>query len=386
MKIGVIGAGRLGLTFALLCEKAGYDVLVSDKREDYVQNLNQGVCVTNEPMIQKMLFEVYDFKATTDNIEIIRECDVIFTFVATPSTVDGNYDTSKVFEVANDFFTASQLEIPIYDKKFIIGCTTNPGDVEQIQDKLRMFNIQVAYNPEFIAQGEIVKGLEQSDIVLIGTEYPELGNMLVKIYEKIQTTPVNAHIMSSKAAEVTKIGINCFLTTKISYANMMGDILMKAGLNAEIDTVLSAIGGDTRVGKKYMKYGFGFGGPCLPRDNRALGYYAKNLGMELNLPLTVDDFNKEHATFLKDHYISLNPNKETPFVMNYVTYKRGTDILEESQQFKLCVDLLDEGYCVNVIEIDEVAKNLQSLSESYNGRLKFYKQGTKPEGYVINLQ
>jgi len=386
MKIGVIGAGRLGLTFALLCEKAGYDVLVSDKREDYVQNLNQGVCVTNEPMIQKMLFEVYDFKATTDNIEIIRECDVIFTFVATPSTVDGNYDTSKVFEVANDFFTASQLEIPIYDKKFIIGCTTNPGDVEQIQDKLRMFNIQVAYNPEFIAQGEIVKGLEQSDIVLIGTEYPELGNMLVKIYEKLQTTPVNAHIMSSKAAEVTKIGINCFLTTKISYANMMGDILMKAGLNAEIDTVLSAIGGDTRVGKKYMKYGFGFGGPCLPRDNRALGYYAKNLGMELNLPLTVDDFNKEHATFLKDHYISLNPNKETPFVMNYVTYKRGTDILEESQQFKLCVDLLDEGYCVNVIEIDEVAKNLQSLSESYNGRLKFYKQGTKPEGYVINLQ
>ena len=386
MKIGVIGAGRLGLTFALLCKKAGYDVLVSDKREDYVKNLNQGVCVTNEPMIQKMLFEVHDFSATTDNIEIIRECDVIFTFVATPSTMDGNYDTSKVFEVANDFFTASQLDIPVYDKKFIVGCTTNPGDVEQIQDKLRMFNIQVAYNPEFIAQGEIVKGLEQSDIVLIGTEYPELGNMLVKIYEKIQTTPVNAHIMSSKAAEVTKIGINCFLTTKISYANMMGDILMKAGLNTEIDIVLSAIGGDSRVGKKYMKYGFGFGGPCLPRDNRALGHYAKNLGMELNLPLTVDDFNKEHATFLKDHYISLNPNKETPFVMNYVTYKRGTDILEESQQFKLCVDLLDEGYRVNVIEIDEVAKNLQSLSESYNGRLKFYKQGTKPEGYVINLQ
>ena len=386
MKIGVIGAGRLGLTFALLCEKAGYDVLVSDKREDYVHNLNQGICDTNEPMIQQMLFEAYDFSATTDNIAVIKECGIIFTFVATPSTIDGNYDTSKVFEVTNDFFTASQLDIPVFNKKFIVGCTTNPGDVQQIQDKLRMFNIQVAYNPEFIAQGEIAKGLEQSDIVLIGTEYSELGDTLIKIYEKIQTTPVNAHVMSAKAAEVTKIGINCFLTTKISYANMMGDILMKAGLNTEIDTVLSAIGGDTRVGKKYMKYGFGFGGPCLPRDNRALGYYAKNLGMELNLPLTVDEFNKEHANFLKDHYISLNPNKENPFVMNYITYKRGTDILEESQQFKLCVDLLDEGYCVNVIEIDEVTKKLNSLSESYNGRLKFYKPGTKPEGYIINLQ
>jgi nucleotide sugar dehydrogenase len=386
MRIGIIGAGRLGLTFALLCEKAGYEVIVSDKREDYVYNLNQRICITNEPLIQKMLFEVTNFSATTNNVEIIENSDMIFTFVATPSTMDGNYDTTAVFEVANDFFTASQLDIPIFEKKFIVGCTTNPGDTEQIQKKLSMFSIQVAYNPEFIAQGEIVKGLEQSDIVLIGTEYQELGNELIQLYKKIQTTSVNAYVMSTKAAEITKIGINCFLTTKISYANMMGDILMKSGLKDEIGMVLGAIGGDTRVGKKYMNYGFGFGGPCLPRDNRALGFYAKNLGMELNLPLTVDEFNKEHAEFLKHYYISQNPDKSVPFVMNYITYKRGTDILEESQQFQLCIDLLTEGYQVNVIEIDEVVKNLNSLSESYNNRLKFYKPGTTPEGFVINLQ
>jgi len=386
MKIGVIGAGRLGLTFALLCEKNGYEVLVSDVREDYVYNLNQKICITNEPLIQDMLFGSTKLSATTNNIEIIKNCDVIFTFVATPSTIEGNYDTSKVFEVSGNFNTASALEIPLYNKKFIIGCTTNPGDTEQIQQRLNMFNIQVAYNPEFIAQGEIVKGLEQSDIVLIGTDYQDLANELIEIYNKIQTTSVNAYVMSSKAAEITKIGINCFLTTKISYANMMGDIMTKAGIKDEIDMVLSAIGGDTRVGKKYMKYGFGFGGPCLPRDNRALGHYAKNLGMELNLPLTVDLFNKEHATFLKNYYVNLNPDKSNPFVMNYITYKRGTDILEESQQFQLCIDLLNEGYMVNVIEIDAISSKLNYLSESYNGRLKFYKQGTKPEGFVINLQ
>jgi len=386
MKIGIIGAGRLGLTFALLCEKNGYEVLVSDVREDYVYNLNQKICVTNEPLIQDMLFESTKLSATTDNIEIIKNCDIIFTFVATPSTIEGNYDTSKVFEVSGNFNTASALEVPLYNKKFIIGCTTNPGDTEQIQQRLNMFNIQVAYNPEFIAQGEIVKGLEQSDIVLIGTEYQDLANELIQIYNKIQTTSVNAYVMSPKAAEITKIGINCFLTTKISYANMMGDIMTKAGIKSEIDMVLSAIGGDTRVGKKYMKYGFGFGGPCLPRDNRALGHYAKNLGMELNLPLTVDAFNKEHATFLKDYYINLNPDKSNPFVMNYITYKRGTDILEESQQFQLCIDLLNEGYMVNVIEIDAISSKLNYLSESYDGRLKFYKQGTKPEGFIINLQ
>jgi nucleotide sugar dehydrogenase len=266
MRIGIIGAGRLGLTFALLCKKAGYEVIVSDKREDYVFNLSNGICNTNEPLIQKMLFEIENFSATTNNIEIIENSDIIFTFVATPSTTDGRYDTSAVFEVANDFFEASRLDIPVFNKKFIVGCTTNPGDVEQIQDKLSMFSIQVAYNPEFIEQGEIVKGLEQSDIVLIGTEYNELSNDLIQIYERIQTTPVNAHVMSPKAAEITKIGINCFLTTKISYANMLGEILTKSNLGHEINSVLNAVGGDSRIGKKYMKYGFGFGGPCLPRD------------------------------------------------------------------------------------------------------------------------
>ena len=386
MKIGVIGAGRLGLTFALLCEKNGYDVIVSDVREDYVFNLNQKICVTNEPLVQSMLLDTTKFSATTNNIEVIENSDIIFIFVATPSTLDGNYDTSKVFEVVSDFYSASSLDIPLYNKKVIVGCTTNPGDTEQVQQRLNMFNIQVAYNPEFIAQGEIVKGLEQSDIVLIGTEYTELGNELVKIYKDIQTTNVNAYVMSPKAAELTKIGINCFLTTKISYANMMGDIMVKSGLEDEISMVLSAIGGDTRVGKKYMNYGFGFGGPCLPRDNRALGHYAKHLGMELNLPLTVDDFNKEHAKFIKEYYIGKNPDRTVPFVMNYITYKKGTDITEESQQFQLCIDLLDEGYSVNVIEIDSVSKQLNSLSESYNGRLRFFKVGTNPEGFKINLQ
>lgn len=386
MKIGVIGAGRLGITFALLCEKAGYEVIVSDKRDDYVYNLNHGICDTNEPLIQKMLFEVNNFSATTSNVEIIENSDIIFTFVATPSTTDGSYDTSAVFEVANDFFESSKLDIPVFNKKFIVGCTTNPGDVDQIQNKLSMFSIQVAYNPEFIAQGEIVKGLEQSDIVLIGTEYQELSNELIQIYNRIQTTPVHAHVMSPKAAEITKIGINCFLTTKISYANMMGDILTKSNLGNEIDSVLNAVGGDSRVGKKYMKYGFGFGGPCLPRDNRALGHYANELGLKLNLPLTVDEFNKEHAEFIKNFFIGQNPDKAIPFVMNYVTYKRGTDILEESQQFKLCLDLLEEGYYVNVIEIEPVIKQLSDLSEQFNNRLKFYKPGTSPEGFVINLQ
>jgi UDPglucose 6-dehydrogenase len=385
MNIGVIGTGRLGLSFALLCENAGYNVLVSDINEDYVYNLNQRICMTKEPLIQKMLFDVHDFSATTSNIDVIKNSDIIFTFVPTPPTLDGDYDTTKLFEVTNEFFTASQLEIPIHYKKFIVGCTTNPGDVEQIQNKLRMFDIQVAYNPEITSQDGIIDGIKKSDIVLIGTEYPQLSNELIKIYERIQTSSVNVHIMSSKAAEITKIGINGMLSAKISYANMIGDILMKSGLNDEIDTVLNAIGSDSRIGKKYMKYGFGFGGSYLPRGNRVLNNFSKTLGMELSLPNTIDNTNKEHSSFLKDHYISLNPNKEVPFVMTHITHKKSSTSLEESQQFKLCMDLLDDGYMVNVIEMEEVSKNLNSLSEQYEGKLKFYKQGTNPTGHRITL-
>ena len=107
--------------------------------------------------------------------------------------------------------------------------------------------------------------------------------------------------------------------------------------------------------------------------------------MELNLPLTVDNFNKEHADFIKNYFIQRNPDKSVPFVMEYITYKKGTDILEESQQFQLCIDLLNEGYILYVIEIDTIANKLQQMSESYNNRLKFFKPGTNPQGYKINL-
>ena len=99
MKIGVIGAGRLGICFALLCEAAGYDVLVSDIREDYVESLNNRDIVTNEPEVQSLLKVAKNFRATTDNKEVIRECDLIYTLVATPSLEDGSYDVSSVWSI-----------------------------------------------------------------------------------------------------------------------------------------------------------------------------------------------------------------------------------------------------------------------------------------------
>ena len=385
MIIGIIGGKNVGLSFGLLCEKNGYKVMIYDDNEDYVYNLNQKVCITNEPMIQSMLFDTKLFSATTDTLEVIKNSDIIFTYVETPINIDGDYDTRKVFDFITNFYSASSLDIPLYQKRFVVGSTTNVGDVSQIQERLNMFNIQVAYNPLQAPNGSIVSSIESSDIILIGTEYQELTNELIGIYNKILKVPVNVYSMSIKSAELTKLAISSFVATKITYGNMIGSLMSKMGLENEIDMVLTTIGGDSRIGKKSLKHGFGYGGPSLPNDNRVLGNLSKNLGLDLNLPLAVDGLNRNYSNFLKNHFIQKNPDKSVPFVMDHITYKKGTNILEESQQFQLCVDLLNEGYILHVIEIDEITKKLQQMSESYNNRLKFFKPGTNPQGYKINL-
>ena len=367
MKIGVIGAGRLGICFALLCEQAGYDVLVSDVRDSYVKNLQRKFISTNEPEVAKLLSTSPRLSATTSNTKVIRECDIIYTLVATPSKKDGSYDVSAVWDVVEDIKKVKKVE----GKSFVVGCTTNPGDCEQFQDALKDSKVDVFYNPEFIAQGTIIKDLRTADMVLIGGKRNETYDQLCEIYNRIQETPPKISIMSTTAAELVKLAVNCFLTTKISYANMVGQVMALSGMEDEIPVVLGAICDDSRVGRKYLNFGFGFGGPCLPRDNRAFAAYAKQLGLDYNLGQTTDNFNDEHASFLKEYFVYRNLDN-LPFYFDYVSYKKGTDILTESQQYRLCVDLLDDGYEVYINDNDAIMDMISNdLSEKYPDTVKF---------------
>jgi nucleotide sugar dehydrogenase len=382
MKIGLIGAGRLGLCLALLIEDTGYDVLASDIRPDYVKDLNEKKYNGSEPDINYYLEKANNIHFTTDNIRVISECDIIFTLVATPSLEDGSYDVSAVWKVVEDFKTAAK-ETEVFNKSLVIGCTTNPGDCDQIYEELSLnpdtFGVNVFYNPEFIAQGTIIKDLQNADTVLIcGENYineHEHVTTLKKIYKQIQfgyNFNPSIHYMSAKAGEIVKIAINTFLTTKISYANTIGQVLALSDLDDEIDSVLEAIGNDSRIGKKYLKFGFGFGGPCFPRDNRAFASYANQVGVEFNIGQTTDDFNDEHAKFLFTYFTKKNKNN-LPFVFPSVAYKKGTDIIEESQQYRLCLDLLDAGHKVHVLD--------DSLKDICDDRILY----SKPTGYFFNI-
>jgi nucleotide sugar dehydrogenase len=343
MKIGILGAGRLGICFALLLEKAGYEVIASDIREDYVASLRAGLIKTSEPQVSNLLSKSKNITFVTDNVDVIEECDLIYTFVATPSLPDGSYDVSCIRQIIRDFKDRN-----VNGKSLVIGCTTNPGDCDDFQNHLKPFGVDVYYNPEFIAQGSIVKDLEHADMILVGGTGKHIQD-IEKIYDDIQIDTPNVYVMSRKAAELVKLAVNCYLTTKISYANMIGQVMYKSGMGEEIDNVLDAIGSDSRVGHKYLGFGFGFGGPCLPRDNRAFAACAKKLGLEYNLGQVTDSFNEEHSKFLIDYYVNNNP-MGLPYAFDSVAYKRGTDILTESQQYKLCLGLLDLGYKVYVVD------------------------------------
>ena len=369
MKIGVIGAGRLGICFALLCEQAGYDVLVSDVRESYIKNLQNKVISTNEPQVAKLLSKSPRLSATTSNSKVIRECDIIYTLVATPSKRDGSYDVSSVWKVVEDIKKVNKKNLN--GKAFVVGCTTNPGDCKKFQDDLKDYGVNVFYNPEFIAQGTIIKDLRTADMVLIGGKRNETYDQLCELYNRIQEVPPKISIMSTTAAELVKLAVNCFLTTKISYANMVGQVMALSGMDNEIPAVLGAIGDDSRVGRKYLNFGFGFGGPCLPRDNRAFAAYSKKLGLDYNLGETTDKFNNEHADFIKEFFIYRNPDN-IPFYFDYVSYKKGTDILTESQQYKLCIDLLDDGYEVYINDNSDIVDRISDdLNEKYPNKVRF---------------
>ena len=375
MKIGLIGAGRLGICLALLIEQEGYHVIASDVREDYVKDLQNKKINSTEPQVQELLEHSINLEFTTDNRKVIRESDIIFTLVQTPSLEDGSYDVSAVWEVVEDI-KKEMGGIANYPKSFVVGCTTNPGDCDQFKDALPE-SVDVYYNPEFIAQGSIVDDLRHADMVLLGGKGQHSG-ALEMMYYQIQNgfKVANVHTMSTRAAELTKIAVNCYLTTKITYANQVGQVMIRDGMEDEVKTVLKAIGGDSRIGTKYLNYGFGFGGPCFPRDNRAFAAYASKAGVETPLGATTDKFNDEHTEFLKEYFINKNKDNHA-YVFHYLTYKDGVDILTESRPYDLALSLLDAGY--EVYCLDSTAK------ERIDSRIKFSDFPRMDQVCYVNL-
>ncbi len=361
--ITVIGIGRLGLCTALCFEKAGYNVLGVDLLPTYVSAINNKILKTNEPFTEEYLQNSTNFKATTDLDAALNFSDLYFIVVDTPSGAYEAYDHSRLGRLLSNI-NQRQLK----NKHIVICCTVFPGYIRNIASLLLKDceNCSISYNPEFIAQGSIISNFQRPDMILIGEGSKTVGDRLEAIYRKTcLNTPIITR-MSPASAEITKLSVNCFVTAKISYANMIGEIADQTP-DADKYAILKAVGADTRVGVKYLLPGYGFGGPCFPRDNRALGAYAKQLGIEPLISIATDHTNKLHAQYMADQLIKSNLDN---YIFEDVNYKDNCPviIIEESQKLAVAEILAKRGYSVTIRDRAAVITEVQ---QKYGNLFKY---------------
>ena len=354
--ISIIGIGKLGLCFSLTLERAGYNILGVDVSTEYITNLNSKNFLSSEPGVSEALQTSLKFKATTSLQEAFGFSNVLYILVATPSLEDGSYDHSQIEKVVSQLLKS---EPPAEKKYLIIGCTTMPEYCDTLQERLKNHNYEVCYNPEFIAQGSILADQRRPAQVLIGASSPEAIDTIKAHYQRMTDNEPAFCIMSRTEAEICKLATNCFLTTKISYANMIGDLCIKA--NANPNVVLKSIGADHRISSRYLGHGFGYGGPCFPRDNRALAKYSHSKGVNPLLGEASDKINELHLEHQVEYYIQENPDKKVPVRFDYVTYKRESTLITESQQLKFAARLAEEGYIVTIEERPEVIREVGNI-------------------------
>lgn len=360
--VSVIGIGKLGLCFSLTLERSGYNVVGVDVSQEYVDLINKKEFVSSEAGVTDALQKAESFEATTSVESALSHSDLLFVIVATPSLENGRYDHSQIDSLLDELEGHGRQE---NQKHLIVCCTTMPGYCDSITERMNKLNYTVSYNPEFIAQGTILRDQERPDMVLIGEANSEIGDILQEIYEKHTTNEPRICRMSVVEAEITKLALNCFLTTKIAYANMIGDIVTRSG--GEPSTVLSAIGSDSRIGNKYLGYGYGYGGPCFPRDNRALAIFAADIGMEAPISVASDESNSLHLQYQISEFVE-NNSKDEEVCFDFVTYKPESTLLVESQQLAFAVGIAQAGFKVVIREREEV---ISQLKEKYGDLFEY---------------
>ena len=385
MTIGFLGINSKSLSYSILFDKAGHECLFFDKNEDSVHNLNYKFVPTTETEINIELVNSKKVSGSTDVTSVIEKSEIIFSFVDCPSNADNTIDITEIFEILQYFYLSSHLDISLFEKKLIISSVLNPGDSKVLYEKISQFGIQYGYLPNFLTEGKIFESLVENQFVVLGTNSSELSNVLSNLFRQIKKNNSEILIMSPESAELVKFGISTIVSNKIVVSNIIGDFMISMGMENEIPLVLSSISKDKRIGSQNLKYGLGFGGPHLGKEVRAFSEFAKTKKLEVNIFDEINKANDEHTTFLKYYYMTLNPNKNIPFVLDTLTYKIGSEIIEDSQRFKLCLELLNEGYFVNVLENTNISDNFLQLSESFQNKLKFFKKGSNPEGVKIKL-
>jgi len=359
--ISVIGLGKLGLCSAACFASKGYKVIGVDIDRNRVDLINDGQNPISETNLTETLKKgSNNLKATTDYKEAIDNTQVTFIVVATPSEADGSFSNQQLEE------SLKAIGAALKNKKeyhlVVVTSTVMPGTcghvgkfiLEETSGKKCGKDFGIAYNPEFIALGSVIHDFLNPDFLLIGEINKKDGDILEEIYKNTCDNEPKFGRMNLVSAEIAKISLNCYITMKITYANSLAAICEKVP-GADSQMITSSIGMDSRIGKKYLKPGLGFGGPCFPRDNVAFAAFARKVGEKAKLAEMVDEVNSDQVEriekIVKNIVKDLGKTKDEVLIgVLGLSYKPNTYIIEDSQAIDIVELLINEGYRVIVYD------------------------------------
>lgn len=361
MKLSVIGLGKLGSCSAACFAAKGFEVVGVDINKDFVDAINCAKAPVYEPRLHELINACGGrLRATQDYEEAMRNSDITFLIVPTPSREDGHFSDKYLRDVILHLCAAFKKIKKIYHI-FVIASTVSPGTTEEsliplmesASGKKLNKDFGVAYNPQFIALGGVITDFLNPDMVLIGESDKSVGDKLEEIYQRVCENKPYIARMSIISAEITKISLNSYITMKISFANTLANIC-EAIPNANINDLTKALGSDKRIAPYYFKGGLSYGGPCFPRDNRAFAAFAQRYGIDAKLAKTTDEVNRFQIKHLADLVLkSISGGNNNVVSILGLAYKPNTPVIEESPAIRLIEELLEKD--IEIIVYDPLA-------------------------------
>lgn len=370
MKVTVIGLGKLGLPLVATIASKGHQAIGVDVRKKVIDDLNIGRSDLKEPGLLKMIKKFKkNIKATVDTKKAVKESDLTFIVMPTPSLKNGYFSLKYVVAVARDI--AKVLKTKKSFHLVVLISTVMPGATEKVRVILEKVSGKVCskdfglcYNPEFIALGTVIYNLLNPDFILMGESDKKAGDILQSFYKKYCDNKPKIARMNFVNAELTKISVNTFVTTKISYANMLAEICEKLS-GGNVDIVTSALGLDSRIGEKYLKGGPSFGGPCFPRDNIAFISFAKKMKSAYSIPVATHKTNIRQIKRLVEKVLEFTSPKDSVGILG-LSYKPDTDVIEESAGLFLTKMLIDKKIKINLHDPVALENTQKLLGSSVN--------------------
>ncbi len=372
MNIAIVGTGYVGLVSGTCFAEMGIDVTCVDIDQSKIDRLLGGEIPIYEPGLDEMVrrnVEAGRLHFTTDLAEVMPTVQVVFSAVGTPPDEDGSADLKYVLDVAKTFAENLQKYTILVTKSTVpVGTAAKVKQtIERILDERGVdVEFDVASNPEFLKEGAAIKDFMSPDRVVVGTETERARTVLSRLYKPFMLSGERLIFTDIPSAEMIKYAANSMLATRISFMNDIANLCELMG--ADVNMVRKGIGADTRIGRKFLYPGCGYGGSCFPKDVKALIKTAQKVGYDMKVLRAVEDVNERQKTILfsklKNYFGG--DIKDKRVAMWGLAFKPETDDMREAPALVLIRLLCEAGVRVRVydpVAMDECRRRVGDAVE-----------------------